>query len=344
MEDFVLRLQPQSDGHLVSAECRLVGQITPHKISLKHRQKLEELRAGLQACPLREITDVVEIGRKLFRHLFGTRIAEQFWKAQQEARDDGGLRVLLRFAAGDPLQDLPWELLHDGEWPLALNPSAPIARYVEMERPIRVPRPRGQIRVLLTSACPPGTQALDLGTEERKIRSALRSLTRMDLEIDNKITLKRLERLLSYAEKTKRPFHIWHHAGHGYLDKSSDFHLCLEGNQGTQHPGTGEISHLLAACPNLIIVVLNVCHGAILATSAACENIPVTIGFRDRIMDRAALVFAQRFYQSLLQHPVEVALTHSRLALAYQGRPLLNWTNPVLYTRTTRVVRFMESP
>jgi hypothetical protein len=340
MKDFALIVQPLLDGHLVRAECELVGQVTPHKISLKDQQKLYELKTLLQIRPLREITEAVEVGRRLFGHLFGTGIASHFWQALQETKGDGGLRVLLRFDKDDRLQDLPWELLHDGNWPLALNPSTPIARYIEMPRPVRVSRLRGPIRVLFTAACPPGTQALDLGTEEAKVRSALKSLRRVELDIDNKITFRRLALLLGHAEKAHRPFHIWHHAGHGFLDEHSSFHLCLEDNERERHVGAGEISRILAACPNLLAVVLNVCHGAILATSIACENLPVAIGFQERIMDRAALVFAQRFYQSLLQHPVEVALAHSRLALAYQGCPLLNWTNPILYTRTTRVVRF----
>lgn len=342
MEDFVLTLEPLPDGHLVRAECPLVGQVTSHKISLKDRQKLDELKTRLQVHPLREITEVVEVGRKLFGHLFGTGIASHFWRALQEAKDEGGVRVLLRFDKDDRLQDLPWELLHDGNWPLALNPSTPIARYINMARPVRVPPRRGPIRVLFTAACPPGTQALDLGAEETKVRSALKSLTRVELQIDNKITLSRLKRLLNYAEKASKPFHIWHHAGHGFLDEHSDFNLCLEGNEKERHVGTEEISRVLEACPNLLAVVLNVCHGATLARLIACGNLPIAVGFQKQIMDRAALAFAQCFYQSLLHHSVEVALAHSRLALAYQGCPLLNWTNPILYTRTTGAVRFTE--
>ena len=176
MEDFVLTLQPLSDGHLVRAECTLIGQVPTHKISLKGRQELEELNMRLQARPLREITEVVEVGRRLFSHLFGKEIARYFWKALEEVKDDGGLRVLLRFDKDDWLQDLPWELLHDGSWPLALNPATPIARYIEMPWPVRVPRLRDGIRVLFTTACPPGTRPLDLGAEERKVRNVLRSL------------------------------------------------------------------------------------------------------------------------------------------------------------------------
>jgi hypothetical protein len=339
MEDFVLTLQPLPDGHLVLAECRLIGQVTPHKISLKDRQELEELGAR----PLREITEVVAVGRRLFRHLFGNEIARPFREALEEAKDDGGLRVLLRFDKDDRLQDLPWELLHDGVWPLALNPATPIARYIKGPSPVRVPRFGRPIRVLFTAACPPGTQKLDLGTEQRKLRDHLRSLGNVDLEIDNKITLRQLEFLLKHAENKKRPFHIWHHAGHGFLDEHSDFHLCLEGPERERHAGVAEVSQILKACPNLVAVVLNVCHSAALATSVACENLPVAVGFRERIFDRAALVFAQEFYKRLLRDPLEVALAHSRLALAYQGCPLLNWTNPILYTRTIRSVTLKEN-
>src|ERR1700730_15526032 len=127
MEDFVVTLQPLTDTHLVRAECRLVGQAPPHTISLKDQQRLVDLGTQVQANPLREISEVVKVGRFLFRHLFGTGIAVHSWQALEKAKDDGGLRVLLRFAKEDRLQGLPWELLHDGSWPLALNPSTPIA-------------------------------------------------------------------------------------------------------------------------------------------------------------------------------------------------------------------------
>ena len=341
MEDFVLTLQPLPDGHLVRAECRLVGQ-TSRTISPQDRQRLGELEARLQANPLREITEVVQVGRSLFGCLFGPEIARHLSTASEEAKEEGGLRVLLRFAKDDRLQNLPWELLHDGSWPLALNPLTPIARYIEMPERVRVPRVQGRLRVLFTSACPPGAQPLDLGTEEQGVRSALRTLTRVELEIENQITLSRLKRLLSHSQNANTPYHVWHHAGHGFMDAQMNFHLCLEGAEGERNPGVEEISDALQTCPGLLAVVLNVCHGGALATSIACNNLPVAIGFRERILDRAALVFAQRFYQSLLQHPVEVALVHSRLALAYQGCPLLSWTNPLLYTRTTRAVRFTE--
>ncbi len=336
MEDFVLTLQPLSDGHLVSAESPLIGQVEPHKISLNNLQKLEHL----QRRPLREVTDAVEVGQRLFHHLFGSGIANCFWRALQEARDAGGVRVLLRFSEGDRLQDLPWELVHDGYWPLSLNPATPLARYIQMEKPLKIPVVDGKLRVLFTAASPAGTPTLDLGTEERKIREHLKSNKDVELEIDSKITPKRLERLLSFAENAKRPFHIWHHAGHGFIDDHSNFHLCLEGKEPERTLGLPGISEILAACPHLLAAVFNVCHGAALAAALAREGLPVAIGFREQILDRAALLFAQKFYENILRCSVEVALTRSRLALAYQGCPLLNWTRPVLYTRTSRAATF----
>ncbi len=341
MEDFILTLVPLPDGHLVRADCQLIGQPEPRRIRLEERQKLEELGARLAERPLKEITEVVKVGRDLFGRLFGKELAAPFWEASEKARNDGGLRVLLRFAKDDRLQDLPWELLHDGRSPLALDPATALARYIEMPQPIKVPRPKGRLRVLFTSACPPLAQRLDLGSEERRVRRAL-ELAGVDPQIENRVTLELLKLLLIQAEHTGKPFHVWHHASHGFLDRQGSFHLVLEGGEEGRHVGTDEVSGILAQCPSLLAVVLNVCHGAALATSLACAKVPVAIGFREQIQDRAALLFAERFYKSLLRHPVEVALAHSRLALAYQGCPLLNWTNPILYTRTTRAVRFVE--
>jgi CHAT domain-containing protein len=337
MEDFNLALLPLQDGYQVRADCRPVGQTT-RTISPADGQHLLALGARLQARPLREISEAVEVGRSLFRHLFGTDIAQLLREAQGKTQDHGGLRLLLRFTAHDPMQDLPWELLHDGSWPLALNPATALARYIEMPRPVMTPRVRG-LRVLLTTACPPDAPALDLGTEVAKVR-ALRAIPGIDVTIQSQVTLRLLRRLLTRAENVNRPFYVWHHAGHGLLDPAG-VRLCLEGGD---RAGTAEIVPILTSCPNLLAVVFNVCHGAALAAEIARENVPVAIGFQERILDLAALAFAQRFYQSVLNHPIEVALTHSRLALAYQGNPRLNWTNPRLYTRTTSAVRIGERP
>jgi CHAT domain-containing protein len=335
MDDFTLAFQPVPDGYLVNAECRLIGQTRIH-LSTERQRDLEKLSERLRARPLREITETVEVGRHLFCQIFQEKVARCLRTALRYAEEEGGVRLLLRFGPEDPLQELPWELLHDGTCFLAMNPMTPIARCFAMERPVRRPRWNRPVRVLFTSACPAGTPDLDLAGEERRIHEALDSLTDVKLVTKNQISLPKLRHCLLFAEKQHRPFQVWHHGGHG--SSGTEFNLCFEGDAGGQQVGNEEVAGIVKDCPSLIAVVLNVCHGAALATALACQNLPVVVGFQERIQDRAALVFAKHFYKNLCQSPVEIALTRARLALAFQGCPPLGWTSPVLYTRASQAV------
>ncbi len=332
MEDFSLALHRTADGYLVTADCRLVGQAT-HDLGPAGRETLLGIRDRLSASPPGTIWEAVEIGRRLYGHLLGPTLATHLKNAACNAR---GLRVLLRLDLDDPLADLPWELLHDGTWPLALNPATPLARYAEIPRAVCEPRVEGRIRVLLTAATAEGAPPLALDDEEARIRASLRAVPRFEIEVERHLSLTRLHQVLRTAERGGRPFHVWHHAGHGAQEPAHAVQLCLE---GTECAGAAEVQAVLRDCPSLLMVVLNVCHGAELAGLLANQNLPVAIGFQERIQDRAAVLFAHRLYESILDHPVEVALARSRLSLAYQGNPLLNWTYPRLYTRTTRAVR-----
>src|SRR4029077_8639997 len=94
---------------------------------------------------------------------------------------------------------------------------------------------------------------------------------------------------------------------------------------------------------DLRLVVLNSCVGAktssedVFAGVAQClvrAGVPAVVAMRSRISDRAALAFAERFYEALARAlPVDGALGEARRAMHADGEGL-EWSTPVLYMRS----------
>ncbi|HEY0555876.1 MAG TPA: SUMF1/EgtB/PvdO family nonheme iron enzyme, partial [Thermoanaerobaculia bacterium] len=120
--------------------------------------------------------------------------------------------------------------------------------------------------------------------------------------------------------------------------------LVLEDGAGRQEevPG-GKLKVLFKGQKDLRLVVLNSCVGAKaspenafagVAQSLASAGVPAAVAMRRRISDRAALTFAERFYESLAADmPVDPAVSEARSAMHAGGKGL-EWSTPVLYMRS----------
>jgi hypothetical protein len=333
MDDLELLWLPGSASNTVRVASPLAGEGTA-RVSHAEVAKIAAAFERLARGPGREIADAVQVGKMLYAAVFKGQVAEVLRDAVKAARERSGLRLLLKIGPTTPAARLPWEMVHDGRRFLANNPQTPLVRYVEQGRPVRSPRLGRPLRVLFTSACPAGQPSLDIASEERRLRQAL-SAPWVRLDPFSGVTFERLEFLLRHAEHQRTPFDVWHHGGHG--GKSGELLLNSERPGAEQVVSPADVGSLIKDCPHLGVVVLNVCYGggeSGLATALACRNLPVAIGFRARIEDRAALCFAAAFYRGLLRYPIEVALTRARLELAFEGSLPLNWAQPILYSRT----------
>jgi formylglycine-generating enzyme required for sulfatase activity len=114
-----------------------------------------------------------------------------------------------------------------------------------------------------------------------------------------------------------------------------------------------KLGAILAAQSELRLVVLNACGGAQtsmadpfsgLAQALVGCQIPAVIAMRSRITDHAAVAFAEHFYGALGRNlPVDAALADARRAM-FSRRDDLEWTTPVLYTRSPDGQLFNFSP
>jgi hypothetical protein len=361
MYDFILNFVASGAGWLLCAESILAGQAPPVAFSVVRfvgsktveQGASRDLVSSLATLPRSsspswqcDSWQAAQLGGELYREVFREGVQELFHRALDEARERrAGLRLLIKARQLQEIHEVPWELLHDGRRFLAQRLETPIVRYIEQPQPVRRLQVGSPLRILFTAACPPGEVPLDLAAEERFIRAALVPLSnRVDLTVHQHISWERLRFCLLRAESEQRPYHVWHHGGHGGLGEAMghrDFSLALQDDSGArQAVSVAQLGPMLAGCPGLRIAVLNVCHSgssAGLATMLANLNVPSVVGFRASIFDRSALVFAETFYSSLIERPVEDAVTLARVELQHAGNGPLDWAQPLLFARTPTV-------
>lgn len=154
-------------------------------------------------------------------------------------------------------------------------------------------------KVLILTAIPHG---LRLDKEIREIEEAIHRSARRDLfEIRTKTAVRPQDIRRAIAEE--RP-QIVHFCGHALKDGS----LVLEDDGGNNKPVTAQGLALLFKlhADYVNCVLLNACHSAKPA-EAISEYINYAIGMNQEIKDKAAIAFAQGFYDALgYDHPDDI--------------------------------------
>jgi len=351
MHDFTLIFMASDTNYIVRADCPLVGEADPQTIKRADLANLSLIGECLTSGAIKDIASARQIGYGLYQNVFQDNIHELFQRALAVANDkSAGLRLLLKFKQTPELHEIPWELLGDGNRFFVTNPATPVVRYLEQTHKVESLEIEPPLRVLFTTACPEELQPLDLATEERNMHTALETLSgEVDLIVERHISLGRLRHAFMRAQNRERPFHIWHHCGHGGLfrqDGATFFGLVFQDRSTAQWVDVAQVSTLVRACSSLRMVALNVCHGGSsvgLGPALASLGLPAVVGFRSSVLDRTALTFAKAFYEAILYSPVDVALGQARLALAVKDSQSLDWALPLLFLRTTKPV-FIAKP
>lgn len=273
-----------------------------------------------------------QVGEGLFHAVFSDAVGRSYRQALERVRAEHSLiRVVMEYDLGqERLHEIPWELLFDPDEDrfLALADDSTLVRYLRgsgrsWERPER------RVNVLLSSACPSDQPPLQLDSELKQVRAHLEPLeesghTRLD-ELRH-VGAERIAREFAGAWQGGNAcaYHVWHHCGHGGLDRDGAFRLALhevDGQRasGSRFVGWSELAPVVAQHRDLQLVVLNVCLGAGqrgLAAWLAALDVPAVIGFRSRVPDCTALHCADALWRRLCCLPVDEAVHGARRTLA----------------------------
>jgi CHAT domain-containing protein len=209
--------------------------------------------------------------------------------------------------------------------------------------------------VLVAIASPTELPPLDLVQEREYIQSAWGN--RPDVWVDylDPVTPSALQaRLWDW-----RP-HVLHFMGHGQFDATTGSGALLFVDERHHiKPVTGaQLGVLLSNSPTVQLVFLNACQSAELtrvhgldpfsgvAAALVMAGMPAVVAMQFPISDRAALIFASKFYPRLAAgDPVELAVAFGREALQLELTDSQEWGTPVLFMRVSdgRLFRTPES-
>lgn len=283
-----------------------------------------------------------EIGAALFRSVISGEIQRCWDRSLARIRQEGkGLRLRLRLGDAPGLEEWPWELLYDPSrhFFLSLAEDIAVVRYLDNPTRSSSDRIRSPLRILVLVANPADSSPLGGEQEWELLNRAVEDLIR-----EGKVQLERLQAptLPALERAMKEAWHVVHFVGHGQFD-ADEGTLLLEDETGGSSPVSGRRLKVVLGSRELRLVVLNSCKGARtspenafagVAQSLVGAGLPAVVAMRCRVSDRAALLFADRFYNALAEErAVDAALGEARRAMHAED-DTLEWSTPVLYLRS----------
>lgn len=292
-----------------------------------------------------EATNAEQFGTQLGTALFDGPLGPLYDNARNAAAARGrGLRLTLSLAETPELLGVPWELLYRKPTFLASQRRTPIVRYLEVGAvppPLRID---GPVRVLGVVASPSGAEPLKTDEERARLQEALQTVIdtgRVTLEWCDPATPRKLREMLRDGN-----FHILHFIGHSDFSAGGEGVILLENETGgpARVSETG-LAMLLGDQASLRLAVLNSCDGARttlndpfsgIATCLVRLGVPAVVAMQFRITDRAAIVFSDELFTSLIgrQFPIDAAVAEARKAV-FTDVNEIEWATPVLFLRTT---------
>lgn len=145
-------------------------------------------------------------------------------------------------------------------------------------------------RILILSANPEGTSSLDLDTEKREIRQALKG---SDYIIETRGAVRPGD--LQQALLEVQP-QIVHFCGHG---EGTDGIVLVNDEGNIEFASTAALAKLFEIFQeNIECIILNACYTEVQAT-AISQHINYVIGMNRSILDESAIIFARGFYGAI---------------------------------------------
>jgi hypothetical protein len=329
---------------------------------------LKDLRRGLRRLDKRELDreGLIDLGRTLAMLLLPpaeegspSNVRGLFAKSMNLAGQDAGIRLRLRLPP--QLAWVPWEYLYvdragggngkDGF--LALDPRVAIVRHEPLLTPTTAPLATGSIKVVVALASHIDLDTLDLDQELDDLEEAFDGLTGIEPVYLEDATL---DDILGAIPSTK----IFHFAGHGMFAQE------ISGTPGfPQGKGALALDDDLVEAEDLGLNLQG--NGVRLALLGGCETgrrgadgsgvwdsiapalvkakIPAVVANQYSILDKCAIAFSRKFYQSLVGGlSIERAVAAGRLAAYNADKEGRDWGVPVLYLRAKNGELFEGAP
>ncbi len=312
---------------------------------------LTQQQTGASPMP----SSLVGLGQELYDALFCGDMRDSWMMAQAIAQNHQQPLRLRLGLKGNRLPSLPWEVLHDGDYPLATGTNILFSRYQPATNGLAPPtiatplEPHQPLRVLMAIAAPSDRANLELTREAEELEAELRQLYAQgtvpqvptQVEILRQPDRARLTQALEHGH-----YHVFHYAGHSNSGVTGgNVYLVNQGTGLTETLSGDDLAGLLAN-NGIQLVLLNSCRGAHspggaqqagerhLAAALVKRGIPAVLAMAERIPDEVALTLTRLFYRNLTRGAVSIDLSVSRarqgLISAYSSHQLY-WSLPILY-------------
>ncbi|KPQ38170.1 MAG: CHAT domain [Phormidium sp. OSCR] len=301
------------------------------------------------------LSSLVALGQELYDALFCGDMRDSWMMAQAIAQNHQQPLRLRLGLKGNRLPSLPWEVLHDGDYPLATGTNILFSRYQPATNGLAPPtiatplEPHQPLRVLMAIAAPSDRANLELTREAEELEAELRRLyvqgtvpqVPTQVEILRQPDRARLTQALEHGH-----YHVFHYAGHSNSGITGGNVYLVNQSTGLTETLSGDDLAGLLANNGIQLVLLNSCRGAHspggaqqagerhLAAALVKRGIPAVLAMAERIPDEVALTLTRLFYRNLTRGAVSIDLSVSRarqgLISAYSSHQLY-WSLPILY-------------
>ncbi len=316
------------------------------------------LSACLEETNARNSVNLVALGQQLYNALFQGTLRDSWITAQGVAQNHQQVLRLRLGLKDTKLARLPWEVMHQGDRPIATGPYIAFSRYQSgMSGTSRMPSRNipqlstdGGIKVLMVIASPADQVRLNLLKQE-----AIRLQAELERKTNGGDHLPEIE--LSVLEQPGREeltqaleqgnYHVLHYSGHSNFGANGGEIYLVSGRTGLTETLYGDDLAGLLVNNNIQMAVFNSCLGTYAATSDSNldtgqrnltetlvkRGIKSVLAMSERIPDEVALTLTQLFYRNLSQgYAVDLCVSRMRQGLisAY-GSHQLYWALPILY-------------
>lgn len=293
-----------------------------------------------------------ELAGRLHRSVFPEPIRRLWDGARAHADRDGvGLALRLSFDPREPrtasLASLPWELIANAEPGrhgfLALDPTTPLYRHLELRGPSRPLELRPPLGILLIVSAPRDQPELAVADEREAILRRWGREEGVTVDTLEAATLPALREALA-----SRRHQIVHFIGHGVFDeRCGRGALVFEDVAGRSAVVSDEaVAAQFRGHDRVGLVVLNACEGARspalpvhptfagVATCLVDQGVPAVVAMQFAIGDVAAVAFGTGLHRALARgQDVRRAVVEGRMAILDEIPGSPQWITPALFLR-----------